>query len=174
MEIIHLCSRTRDPIQVIVDAIINAGPREDAPAATVPPGVICPPGARSVSSLLPRQPSRHACAHHRPVLREAAFRNVKTIAECLADELINTAKCVPPTRTPIKEKKDELSASQQLHKGAVRVGVEIIYTGKTVVHAWGLKKINSVRPHIFSSARVGYATLRLLLAGCATRRRRRT
>ena len=31
--------------------------------------------------------------------REAAFRNVKTIAECLADELINAAKA-PPTRTP--------------------------------------------------------------------------
>merc|ERR1711976_1058938 len=48
-EIIHLLT-SENPLQVLVNAIINSG------------------------------------------AREAAFRNIKTIAECLADELINAAK----------------------------------------------------------------------------------
>jgi small subunit ribosomal protein S5e len=38
--------------------------------------------------------------------REAAFRNVKTIAECLADELINAAK--GSSNSYAIKKKDEL------------------------------------------------------------------
>ncbi len=38
--------------------------------------------------------------------REASFRNIKTIAECLADELINAAKESPNSYA--FKKKDEL------------------------------------------------------------------
>ncbi|CAM6087128.1 unnamed protein product [Calypogeia fissa] len=71
MEIIHLLT-DQNPIQVIVDAIINSGPREDAT-----------PGAR-----------------------ESAFRNVKTIVECLADELINATK--GSSNSYAIKKKDEI------------------------------------------------------------------
>merc|ERR1712127_721396 len=62
-EIIHL-STSENPLQVLVNAIINSGPREDA------------------------------------------FRNIKTIAECLADELINAAK--GSSNSYAIKKKDEL------------------------------------------------------------------
>ncbi|CAH1764280.1 10029_t:CDS:2 [Entrophospora sp. SA101] len=63
-EIIHV-STDQNPIQVLVDAIINIGPRED---------------------------STHISSAGTEAIRESAFRNVKSIAECLADELINAAK----------------------------------------------------------------------------------
>merc|ERR1712130_603628 len=62
-EIIHLLTDA-NPIQILVDAIINTGPRE------------------------------------------SAFRNVKTVAECLADELINAAK--GSSNSFAIKKKDEL------------------------------------------------------------------
>merc|ERR1739842_40733 len=62
-EIIHLLTG-ENPLQVVVNAIINSGPRE------------------------------------------AAFRNIKTIAECLADELINAAK--GSSNSYAIKKKDEL------------------------------------------------------------------
>ena len=70
-EIIHLLTDA-NPIQILVDAIINTGPREDITTGT----------------------------------RESAFRNVKSIAECLADELINAAK--GSSNSFAIKKKDEL------------------------------------------------------------------
>ncbi|CAJ0630182.1 10054_t:CDS:2 [Entrophospora sp. SA101] len=69
-EIIHV-STDQNPIQVLVDAIINIGPREDSTH-------ISSAGTEAVNVSL--------------FIRESAFRNVKSIAECLADELINAAK----------------------------------------------------------------------------------
>merc|ERR1712023_563903 len=62
-EIIHLLTE-KNPIQVVVDAIINAGPRE------------------------------------------ASSRNIKTIAECLANELINASK--ESSNSYAIKKKDEI------------------------------------------------------------------
>ncbi|MGH0150879.1 UNVERIFIED_CONTAM: hypothetical protein FKN15_077680 [Acipenser sinensis] len=64
-EINHLLTG-ENPLQVLVNAIINSGPREDS--------------------------TRIGWARTSTGAREAAFRNIKTIAECLADELINAAK----------------------------------------------------------------------------------
>merc|ERR1711939_774888 len=73
-EIIHIMT-DQNPIQVAVDAIVNCGPREDSTrigsASTV---------RRQAVDLLTIG------------AREAAFRNVKSVAECLAEELINAAK----------------------------------------------------------------------------------
>merc|ERR1711875_184314 len=62
-EIIHLLTG-ENPLQVLVNAIVNSGPRE------------------------------------------AAFRNIKSIAECLSDELINAAK--GSSNSYAIKKKDEL------------------------------------------------------------------
>ncbi|TDG49542.1 hypothetical protein AWZ03_004033 [Drosophila navojoa] len=83
-EIIHLLTG-ENPLQLTVNAIVNAGPREDSTRigrAGTAIWLICT-GAR-----------------------EAAFRNIKTVAECLADEMINAAK--GSSNSYAIKKKDEL------------------------------------------------------------------
>jgi small subunit ribosomal protein S5e len=79
----------QNPIQVAVDAIVNCGPREDSTrigsAGTV----------------------RRQAVDVSPLRRvNQAFRNVKSIAECLAEELINAAK--GSSNSYAIKKKDEL------------------------------------------------------------------
>merc|ERR1711890_211046 len=87
-EIIHIMT-DQNPIQIAVDAIVNCGPREDSTrigsAGTVRHQAIA---LLTISS------------------REAAFRNIKSIAECLAEELINAAK--GSSNSYAIKKKDEL------------------------------------------------------------------
>ncbi|RUS21574.1 40S ribosomal protein S5 [Endogone sp. FLAS-F59071] len=91
-EIIHLLTDQKNPIQILVDAIINTGPREDSTrigsAGTV---------RRQAVDVSPLRRVNQAIALLTIGTREAAFRNNKTIAECLADELINAAKVWPLT-----------------------------------------------------------------------------
>ena len=100
MDIIHLLS-DQNPIQVIVDAIINAGPREDA-TRVGSAGVI----RRQAVDISPLRRVNQAIYLITTGAREAAFRNVKTIAEGLADELINAAK--GSSNSYAIKKKDEL------------------------------------------------------------------
>lgn len=100
MDIIHLLS-DQNPIQVIVDAIINSGPREDA-TRVGSAGVI----RRQAVDMSPLRRVNQAIWLLTTGAREAAFRNVKTIAECLADELINAAK--GSSNSYAIKKKDEL------------------------------------------------------------------
>merc|ERR1719261_1876083 len=100
MDIIHLLS-DQNPIQVIVDAIINAGPREDA-TRVGSAGVI----RRQAVDISPLRRVNQAMYLITTGAREAASRNVKTIAECLADELINAAK--GSSNSYAIKKKDEL------------------------------------------------------------------
>uniref|UniRef100_A0A453E1D2 Small ribosomal subunit protein uS7c n=1 Tax=Aegilops tauschii subsp. strangulata TaxID=200361 RepID=A0A453E1D2_AEGTS len=86
MEIIHLLTDA-NPIQIIVDAIINSGPREDA-TRIGSAGVV----RRQAVDISPLRRVNQAIYLLTTGARESAFRNVKTIAECLADELINAAK----------------------------------------------------------------------------------
>ncbi|GKB44991.1 40S ribosomal protein S5 [Tanacetum coccineum] len=86
MEIIHLLTDA-NPIQIIVDAIINSGPREDA-TRIGSAGVV----RRQAVDISPLRRVNQAIYLLTTGVRESAFRNVKTIAECLADELINAAK----------------------------------------------------------------------------------
>jgi small subunit ribosomal protein S5e len=85
-DIINLLT-DQNPLQVTVDAIVNCGPREDSTrigsAGTV---------RRQAVDVSPLRRVNQAIALLTIGAREAAFRNVKTVAECLAEELINAAK----------------------------------------------------------------------------------
>ena len=71
---------------MLVNAIINAGPREDSTrigrAGTV---------RRQSVDVSPLRRVNYAIALLTQGAREASFRNIKSISECLADELINAA-----------------------------------------------------------------------------------
>lgn len=77
----------QNPLQVLVDAVVNAGPREDSTrigrAGTV---------RRQAVDVSPLRRVNQAIFLLTTGAREAAFRNIKSISECLADELINAAK----------------------------------------------------------------------------------
>ena len=79
--------QSQNPLQVLVNAIINSGPREDSTrigrAGTV---------RRQAVDVSPLRRVNQAIWLLCTGAREAAFRNIKSIAECLADELINAAK----------------------------------------------------------------------------------
>lgn len=72
---------------MLVNAIINSGPREDSTrigrAGTV---------RRQAVDVSPLRRVNQAIWLLCTGAREASFRNIKSIAECLADELINAAK----------------------------------------------------------------------------------
>jgi len=99
-EIIHLLTG-ENPVQILVNAVINSGPREDSTrigrAGTV---------RRQAVDVSPLRRVNQALWLLCTGAREAAFRNVKTIAECLADELINAAK--GSSNSYAIKKKDEL------------------------------------------------------------------
>ncbi|POS76472.1 40S ribosomal protein S5 [Diaporthe helianthi] len=99
-EIIHLMT-DQNPIQVAVDAIVNCGPREDSTrigsAGTV---------RRQAVDVSPLRRVNQAISLLTTGAREASFRNVKSIAECLAEELINAAK--GSSNSYAIKKKDEL------------------------------------------------------------------
>merc|ERR1712099_126247 len=98
-EIIHLLT-AENPLQVLVNAIINSGPREDSTrigrAGTV----------RQAVDVSPLRRVNQAIWLLCTGAREASFRNIKSIAECLADELINAAK--GSSNSYAIKKKDEL------------------------------------------------------------------
>jgi len=76
----------KNPIQVLVDAIINAGPREEV--VRLKYGGIAVPRAVDTSS------SRRVDIALRNIAegaRRAAFKSKRSIAECLADEIIAAA-----------------------------------------------------------------------------------
>lgn len=99
-EIIHLLTG-ENPLQVLCDAIINSAPREDSTrigrAGTV---------RRQAVDVSPLRRVNQAIWLICTGTREAAFRNIKTIAECLADELINASK--GSSNSYAIKKKDEL------------------------------------------------------------------
>jgi len=99
-EIVHIMT-DQNPIQIAVDAIVNCGPREDSTrigsAGTV---------RRQAVDVSPLRRVNQAIALLTIGAREASFRNVKSIAECLAEELINAAK--GSSNSYAIKKKDEL------------------------------------------------------------------
>ncbi|ANB15674.1 ribosomal 40S subunit protein S5 [Sugiyamaella lignohabitans] len=100
LEIIHLLT-DQNPLQVLVDAIVNTGPREDS-TRIGSSGTV----RRQAVDVSPLRRVNQAIALLTIGAREAAFRNVKTIAECLAEELINAAK--GSSNSYAIKKKDEL------------------------------------------------------------------
>ncbi len=91
----------QNPLQVLVNAILNSGPREDSTrigrAGTV---------RRQAVDVSPLRRVNQAIWLLCTGAREASFRNIKSIAECLADELINAAK--GSSNSYAIKKKDEL------------------------------------------------------------------
>ncbi|XP_022719662.1 40S ribosomal protein S5-like [Durio zibethinus] len=100
MDIINLLT-DQNPIQVIVDAVKNSGPREDA-TRIGSAGVV----RRQAVDISPLRRVNQAIYLLTTGARESAFRNIKTIAECLADELINAAK--GSSNSYAIKKKDEI------------------------------------------------------------------
>merc|ERR1712037_588710 len=99
-EIVHLLT-DQNPIQVTVSAIINSGPREDA-TRIGSAGVV----RRQAVDISPLRRVNQAIWLLTTGAREAAFRNIKTLPECLADELINAAK--GSSNSYAIKKKDEI------------------------------------------------------------------
>ena len=100
LEIIHLLTDT-NPIQVLVQAVINSGPREDS-TRVGSAGVV----RRQAVDMSPFRRVNVALYLLCTGAREAAFRNIKTIAECLADEIMNAAK--GSSNSYAIKKKDEI------------------------------------------------------------------
>jgi len=100
LEIIHVLS-DQNPLQVLCDAVINAGPREDS-TRIGSAGVV----RRQSVDVSPFRRVNQALYLITTGAREASFRNIKTIAECLADELINAAK--GSSNSYAIKKKDEI------------------------------------------------------------------
>jgi len=99
-EIIHLLTG-ENPLQIVVNAIINSGPREDS-TRIGRQGTV----RRQAVDVSPLRRVNQAIWLLCTGAREAAFRNIKSIAECLADELINAAK--GSSNSYAIKKKDEL------------------------------------------------------------------
>lgn len=99
-EIIHLLTG-ENPLQIVVNAIIEGGPREDSTR-------VGNAGAarRQAVDVSPLRRVNQAIYLICAGARTSAFRNIKSISECLADELINCAKASPNSYA--YKKKDEI------------------------------------------------------------------
>ena len=86
MELIFLLTG-KNPIQVIVDAIGNCGPREDS--TRIGSGGVVRRQAVDVSPLRRVNVAIYFLVKY---AKEAAFRNLKSIAECLSDEIIKASQ----------------------------------------------------------------------------------
>ena len=85
-DIIHLLTDS-NPIQILVDAIVNCGVREDS-TRIGSSGTV----RRQAVDVSPMRRVNQAISFLTIAAREASFRNIKTISECLAEELINAGK----------------------------------------------------------------------------------
>ena len=98
-EIIHLLTE-KNPIQVLVDAIANASPREDSTRVGNAGNA-----KRQAVDVSPLRRINQSLFLMTSGCRNAAFRNSKTLAECLADELVNASKGTTSSYA-IKKKED--------------------------------------------------------------------
>ncbi|WVQ93883.1 40S ribosomal protein S5 [Kwoniella sp. CBS 9459] len=99
-EIIHLVTE-QNPIQVLVDAVVNTGPREDS-TRIGSQGTV----RRQAVDVSPLRRVNQAISLLTVGTRESAFHNSKSVSECLADELVNAAK--GSSNSYAIKKKDEL------------------------------------------------------------------
>merc|ERR1712036_164996 len=99
-EIIHIMTG-ENPVQILVSAVMNGGPREDSTRIGRAGSV-----RRQACDVSPMRRVNQAIWLMTHGAKNAAFRNVKTVAECLADELMNAAK--GSSNSFAIKKKDEL------------------------------------------------------------------
>ncbi len=88
LEIINLMTG-ENPLQVLVKAIENGGAREDSTRIQVG-GVI----KRQAVDVSPLRRVNSAIYMMTSGARESSFRKIKTISECLAEEIMNCAKVI--------------------------------------------------------------------------------
>eukprot|EP00397_Hematodinium_sp_SG-2012_P049360 GEMP01056903.1.p1 GENE.GEMP01056903.1~~GEMP01056903.1.p1 ORF type:complete len:226 (+),score=47.96 GEMP01056903.1:65-742(+) len=100
-EIIHLLTADTNPIQVLVTAVAKGGPREDS-TRIGSAGVV----RRQAVDVSPIRRVNQAIFLICVGARNSAFRNIKSIAECLADEIMNCAK--ESSNSYAIKKKDEI------------------------------------------------------------------
>lgn len=86
LEIVHLMTG-ENPLQVLVTAIENGGAREDS--TRIQMGGVIKRQAVDVSPLRRVNSAIYMMCYG---AREASFRKIKTISECLAEEIMNCAK----------------------------------------------------------------------------------
>ena len=79
----------QNPIQVLVDAVQKGGAREDSTRIGTG-GVV----RRQAVDVSPMKRASTALFYMAIGARNASFRTMKTIAECLADEIMNCAKVI--------------------------------------------------------------------------------
>lgn len=108
LELIHILT-DQNPVQVLVDAIINSGPREDS-TRVGSAGVV----RRQAVDVSPFRRVNTAIYLMTTGAREASFRNIKTIAECLADEIINAAR--GSSNSYAIKKKDEIERVAKVNR----------------------------------------------------------
>eukprot|EP00382_Lankesteria_abbotti_P004290 CAMPEP_0113846270 /NCGR_PEP_ID=MMETSP0372-20130328/1215_1 /TAXON_ID=340204 /ORGANISM="Lankesteria abbotti" /LENGTH=210 /DNA_ID=CAMNT_0000815397 /DNA_START=81 /DNA_END=713 /DNA_ORIENTATION=+ /assembly_acc=CAM_ASM_000359 len=99
-DIIHLMS-DKNPICVLVEAVTNGGPREDS-TRIGSAGVV----RRQAVDVSPLRRVNQALYLICTGARKNAFRNIKTIAECLADEIMQCAR--ESSNSYAIKKKDEI------------------------------------------------------------------
>merc|ERR1711988_1723211 len=85
-ELIHL-QTGKNPIQVFIQAVENSGPREDS-TRIGSAGVV----RRQAVDVSPLRRVNQAIYLMTSGSRSQAFRNLKSIAECLADEIMNASQ----------------------------------------------------------------------------------
>jgi small subunit ribosomal protein S5e len=100
LEIINILTE-KNPIQVLIEAIINSGPREDS-TKIGSVGTM----RRQAVDVSPFRRINIGIHLLTTGAREAAFRNIKTMSECLADEIINASKS--SSNSYAIKKKDEI------------------------------------------------------------------
>merc|ERR1712183_1210223 len=98
--IMHLLTG-ENPLQILVDAVINSGPREDS-CRVGSAGVV----RRQAINVSPLRRVNTAIHLLTTGARDSAFSNIKTIAECLAEEFVNAAK--GSSNSYAIKKKDEI------------------------------------------------------------------
>lgn len=99
-EIIHLLT-DENPLQVLVNAVVNGGPREDS-TRIGSAGVV----RRQAVDVAPFRRVNQALYLMANGARAASFRTIKSAAECLADEVINCSKGT--INSAAIKKKDEI------------------------------------------------------------------
>jgi len=107
-EIMHL-QLDENPIQILVRAIENAGPREDS-TRVGSAGVV----RRQAVDVAPFRRVNQAVFLLAIGAREASFRTIKTIAECLADEVMNASK--GSSNSYAIKKKDEVERVAKVNR----------------------------------------------------------
>ena len=107
-EIIHLMTG-ENPIQVLINGVVNGGPREDS--TRIGRGGVVRKQAVDVSPM-----RRVSVGLFNMALgaRKAAFKNTKSIAECLADEIMNAAKL--SNNSFAVKKKDEVEKNAKANR----------------------------------------------------------